>query len=605
MLRGGILYFLQEISKRKHLLPRRLETALENLKKDRNIRIFHADKGGKVVVMNMIDYENKASDLLSDTNTYQEVTSNPLEKVNKNFRSTLRVITKNCEDPRFFTKLLPVNASLPYFYGLPKLHKPGIPLRPIISGIGSVTHPLAKYLAGLLSPFLGKFSHSHLLNSLDFKNRLQEFATNNSLYNLTMVSFDVTSLFTNVPLQDVLDFLVQKNREGLFQTDVPIDVFVKLIELCVNNNYFAFSNKFYKQTFGVAMGSPLSPVLANIYMEYFESVLLASAGMVPPLWLRYVDDVFCLWDGRDDFQFFLDSINSLAPSINFTIEWEEHNSLPFLDVTVHRNLSHFQFSIYRKPTHSGMFLHYFSYQPEHIKRGVLLSQLLRAYRLCDPQFLATELKYLNVTFSRLGYPDHLIQSAHAAARSRFYACVDGEGELAERAPVLVLPFVADDVFLRNFLKSYNVKLVNRQFNSLRSNLVQTNNTLSQSSNKPGTYVIPCSDCDCAYIGETGRSLNIRISEHKRYIRTGSLNSAIFIHVQNHNHSFNFDDAKIVYKSSNKHNRLIIESALIKQYKNVNVMPGACSVDSFTTNILLRTNSFIVQNMPGSVSVRDC
>ena len=124
--------------------------------------------------------------------------------------------------------------------------------------------------------------------------------------------------------------------------------------------------------------------------------------------------------------------------INFTIEWEENNSLPFLDVTLHRNLSHFQFSIYRKPTHSGMFLHYFSYQHEHIKRGVLLSQLLRAYRLCDPQFLATELKYLNVTFSRLGYPDHLIQSAHAAARSRFYACVDGEGELAELAPVLVL-----------------------------------------------------------------------------------------------------------------------------------------------------------------------
>ena len=64
---------------------------------------------------------------------------------------------------------------------------------------------------------------------------------------------------------------------------------------------------------------------------------------------------------RDDFQFFLDSNNSLDPSINFTIEWEENNSLPFLDVTAHRNLSHFQFSIYRKPTHSSMFLHYFSY----------------------------------------------------------------------------------------------------------------------------------------------------------------------------------------------------------------------------------------------------
>ena len=220
-------------------------------------------------------------------------------------------------------------------------------------------------------------------------------------------------------------------------------------------------------------------------------------------------------------------------------------------------------------------------------------------------FLATELNYLNVTFSRLGYSDYLIQSAHAAARSRFYACVDEEGELAERAPVLVLPFAADDVFLRNSFKSFKLKLVNKQFNSLRSNLVQTNNTSSQSGNSPGTYVIPCSDCCCAYLGETDRSLNIRISENKRYIRTGSLNSAIFLHVKNHNHSFNFNDAEIVYKSSNKHNRLIIESALIKQYKNVNVMPGACSVDSFAMNILLRTDSSIVQNMPGSVSVRDC
>ena len=181
-----------------------------------------------------------------------------------------------------------------------------------------------------------------------------------------MVSFDVSSLFTNVPLQDVLDFLVQKNREGLFQSDVPIDVFVKLIELCVNNNYFAFSNKFYKQTFGVAMGSPFSPVLAKIYMEYFESIHLTSTGMVPCFGFGMWTVFFGLWDGRDDFQFFPDSINSLAPIINFMIEWEENNSLPLLDVTVHRNLSHFQFSIYLKPTHSGMFLHYFSYQHENI-----------------------------------------------------------------------------------------------------------------------------------------------------------------------------------------------------------------------------------------------
>ena len=63
----------------------------------------------------------------------------------------------------------------------------------------------------------------------------------------------------------------------------------------------------------------------------------------------------------------------------------------------------------------------------NIKRAVLLSQLLGAYRLCDIQFLRTELNYLNTTFSMLGYPDHLIQSVDAAAWSRFYACVDCRG----------------------------------------------------------------------------------------------------------------------------------------------------------------------------------
>ena len=142
----------------------------------------------------------------------------------------------------------------------------------------------------------------------------------------------------------------------------------------------------------------------------------------------------------------------------------------------------------------------------NIKRAVLLSQLLGAYRLCDIQFLRTELNYLNTTFSMLGYPDHLIQSVDAAAWSKFLCLCRLPGRESWRTGhrySCCLPAY--------FLQSCNTKLFNKQFNSLSSNLVQTNNSLSQSDNSPGIYVIPCSDCDCAYKGETGCGLNSSIS----------------------------------------------------------------------------------------------
>ena len=104
-----------------------------------------------------------------------------------------------------------------------------------------------------------------------------------------------SALFTNVPLDDVLNFLQRKFFPEDLRLPLPTDIFLQLIRLCVESNSFSFEGKFYSQTFGVAMGSPLSPVLANLYMEFFESELLPSLPIRPSLWLRYVDDVFALW----------------------------------------------------------------------------------------------------------------------------------------------------------------------------------------------------------------------------------------------------------------------------------------------------------------------
>ena len=111
----------------------------------------------------------------------------------------------------------------------------------------------------------------------------------------TMLSLDVESLFTNVPLDETLAFLERKLEPVDPRLPLPTRVFLDLIRLCVQSTSFSFNGQYYSQTYGVAMGSSLSPVLANLYMEFFESKYLPRILPKGILWVRYVDDIFCAW----------------------------------------------------------------------------------------------------------------------------------------------------------------------------------------------------------------------------------------------------------------------------------------------------------------------
>ena len=106
------------------------------------------------------------------------------------------------------------------------------------------------------------------------------------------------------------------------------------------------------------MGSPLSPVIANFYMEHFETLALASTPLAPTIWFRYVDDTFTIWShGEEKLEEFLNHLNSIHRNIQFTMEKEIEGQLPFLDVMVLRKpdlrLGH---EVYRKPTHTDRYL---------------------------------------------------------------------------------------------------------------------------------------------------------------------------------------------------------------------------------------------------------
>ena len=127
------------------------------------------------------------------------------------------------------------------------------------------------------------------------------------------------------------------------------------LEFCLTHTYFLFQGKYYEQVQGAAMGSPISPLIANIFMEEFEVQALQSFPNPPSLWLRFVDDTFVIGKVEHS-QDLLRHINNLDPHIQFTVEPTIQGSLPFLDtlVTIQPDNT-LSTSVYRKPTHTDQF----------------------------------------------------------------------------------------------------------------------------------------------------------------------------------------------------------------------------------------------------------
>ena len=379
--------------------------AIKELKRDDSRIILTADKGVVMVVLNKEDYIKKAKHLLNQP-TYKKMTEDPTSKQKARLIKLLKNIkAEGVITEEKYKKMYPTGAGAPKFYGLPKIHKQDTPLRPIVSSTGTVSYNTAKELARILKPLVGMSTH-HLQNTKDFIQQLKEVKLQQDE---TIISYDVKALFTSVPIQPVLNIIKNKleNDQQLQQrTSTSVSQITSLLEYCLRSTYFVFQGEYYEQLEGAAMGSPLSPIIANICMEEFETRALSTSPNPPTLWKRFVDDTFVVIQTAHKEEFF-HHINAIEESIQFTAEdIQADGSLPFLDVLVTPQPDGtLTTSVYRKPTHTIQYLQWDSHHSISAKYSVISTLYHRANEVCSTnQQLKEEHEQIKQALTLFRYP---------------------------------------------------------------------------------------------------------------------------------------------------------------------------------------------------------
>ena len=188
-------------------------------------------------------------------------------------------------------------------------------------------------LARILRPLVGNSAH-HIKNTDDFVQQMKGITLQT---NECIASYDISALFMSVPIDPATNIIRRKlelDQELQLRTTMQVELIVSLLDFCLKTTYLQFQDRFCEQLQGAAMGSPISPIVANLYMEDFEIKAINTTEYPPRILKRYVDDTCVVIDSARKKRF-LGHINNMGPHIQFTAQdAKAEGSIPFPDTTV-------------------------------------------------------------------------------------------------------------------------------------------------------------------------------------------------------------------------------------------------------------------------------
>lgn len=427
---------------------------------------------------------------------------------------------------------------------------------------------MSKFLSQLLKHAYVK-DEKHVKDSFQFVESIKSVRIPEGY---VLVSLDVVSLFTNIPI-DLATSLIIKNWPNIADhTKLSQQSFVQLFNFCIDNSFFEFDGYYYKQIFGLGMGNCLAPVVSDIVMTELQKTALQLLPFQVPFFKRFVDDI-CTSIPADFIQLTLDTFNSFHPRLQFTIELEVDYKLPFLDTILIRNDNGMlSTDWFHKPTFSERFLNYYSHHPFSHKLNLIKNLKHRALSLSDTMYHSKNLSNIKKYLIKNNFPISLLNKILYNGN---YSSIPSNETHDESIKYFKIPYVGN--------LSERVRLV-LQSETLKVALKPSNNNKQLFSNLKGVtskellsnivYKIPCHDCAGVYIGQTGRYLKTRITEHKRDmnnvhnpIKRKENGTALAEHAFSTLHMFDFDGVEVIGKQTNLKKRLLDEMICIKTNQN--------------------------------------
>ena len=323
------------------------------------------------------------------------------------------------------------------FYCLFKVHKPHTdgfapPVRPIISGSGSILENIGQYLTFHLKDISNKHD-TFIQDTPDFLRKAEKLNISGKLpENAIIVTMDVSALYTNIEKKECIDS-VKSALEEESNPEIPIGFVLRLLEVLLENNIFTFNNNLYKQIIGVAMGCKPAPLLANVFMSKNIDSKITQLSHKIKFFKRFLDDIFLIYIGSTvTLHEFFHQVNNIHPHIKFTFshtslksESEENKcdcpikeAIPFLDTSCQLIDGKLIFDLYRKETDRVQYLLPSSCHPIHSKKNIPFSLAMRINRICSTEYLRekrfSELR--NMLLSR-EYKSGMIDAAIRKARN--------------------------------------------------------------------------------------------------------------------------------------------------------------------------------------------
>ena len=353
-----------------------------------------ADKGSSIVIMDKHFYQLSMENYIEESkNHFRKIetdpTSNLLSFVNKrlDFLTSQGFLDKNT---RRFIQPPVVGTRCPSLYGLPKIHKPIISCRPIVSGNNHPTENISIFIDYVLQPLVPESplflkDSTQLLNDLNLQINTKPFPKNALLFNL-----DVVGMYTNIPLGEACDSVsscmkahpekLNNRNNGNYYSPTLI---TQLLRLTLFNNFFQFNNEFFHQVHGIAMGTPCACVVSDIFICQLMEKILDTHPDKPLFFRQYRDDGLGIWSlGKERLEDWFSYLNSQHPTIKFTLNYG--SSINYLDLKLSIDeFGYIKSETFYKETETFNFLHQASNHPSHCGINIAKSQAIRHIRNCS------------------------------------------------------------------------------------------------------------------------------------------------------------------------------------------------------------------------------